>query len=104
MLQRGQDLTALWQKHSKPKPCKPLTRIGCRPIRAAIGAVLLVSTGLARADLVALVLDGVLLHAGAHAHLEAAEAALVPLVLVHHARPVEPALQQGEATGQHLAP
>ena len=97
MLQRGQDLTALWQKHSKAKPRRqeisPLTRIGCRPIRAAIGAVLLVSTGLARADLVALVLDGVLLHAGAHAHLEAAEAALVPLVLVHHARPVEPALK-----------
>ena len=85
--------------------CLPLTRIGRRPVRGAIGAVVLAATtGLPGADLVALVLDGVLLHAGAHAHLEAAEAALVPLVLVHHARPVEPALQRAEATGQHLAP
>ena len=81
------------------------TRIGRRPIRGAIGAILLAAAaaGLPGADLVALVLDGVLLHAGAHAHLEAAEAALVPLVLVHHARTVEPALQRA-GIGNRSAP
>ena len=65
-----------------------LTRLYC-----AVGSAAVLLAGLPRADLVALVLHRVLLHAGAHAHLEAAEAALVPLVLVHHARPVEAALQ-----------